>query len=153
MGSLGAAGPRLGLRYEGGSSLDCAVAQKSQINQFNDCDSREVLGVFCCLVQLVALGDRLFQQAIVAQIHACNRRMCMHSDARAHTHTHPHTQTHSSRPPPPYTHTHTSHSGPHFPPEADCRCQAHLGVPAGLSLGLVPFRRLLTRNPERFVFL
>lgn len=42
----------------------------------------------------------------------------------------------------------TTHSEP---PETDCRCQAHLRVPAGLSLGLVPLRRLLTRNPKSFV--
>lgn len=55
------------------------------------------------------------------------------------------------KPPIPFLHTPTQ--SPHFPPETDCRCQAHLGVPAGLSLGLVPFRRLHTRNPECFVFL
>lgn len=47
------------------------------------------------------------------------------------------------------THTHTNP----LPLETDCRCQAHLGVPTGLLLGPVPFRRLLTRNSECFVFL
>lgn len=47
--------------------------------------------------------------------------------------------------------THTPLQTHSEPPETDCRCQAHLGVPAGLSLGLVPLRRLLTCNPERFV--
>ena len=81
----------------------------------------------------------------------------MHSlskQKRAHTHTHPHTYTHKPQIPFLHTPTHKSPPSPlNFPPETDCRCQAHLGVPAGLSLGLVPFRRLLTRSPDCFVFL